>query len=269
MGVARRRMGKKKRDAAQRDTRTKAQRTGNVPLWPSKEFWTAAEAQNSATQGTRDKRLAQGRLLHIPPLSNAVKRWETAPKKAGSYPQIRQMANPNKQAAALALRKWHSLHFKNGIASLAVGGYVAARWFNIVENATARALYGKELQVDPPYPWPPFFNDNRVNNTTTTGFITAATVFAVSFRLQGPMVWHHLARIKMPSSRTNLRTWPQFAYACIPEASALCLNVLASTAIAGAIKPLIDGNGKAKITPDEHLPHWQRKDSPLNAEKDR
>merc|ERR1712166_716322 len=92
MGVARRRMGKKKRDAAQRDTRTKAQRTGNVPLWPSKEFWTAAEAQNSATQGTRDKRLAQGRLLHIPPLSNAVKRWSTAPKKAGSYPQIAQMA---------------------------------------------------------------------------------------------------------------------------------------------------------------------------------
>merc|ERR1712166_1692024 len=81
MGVARRRMGKKKRDAAQRDTRTKAQRTGNVPLWPSKEFWTAAEAQNSATQGTRDKRLAQGRLLHIPPLSNAVKRWSTTPKK--------------------------------------------------------------------------------------------------------------------------------------------------------------------------------------------
>jgi len=267
-GVERRRMGKKKRDAAKRDTRTKAQRTGNVPLWPSKEFWTAAEAQNSATQGTRDKRLAQGRLLHIPPLSNAVKRWETAPKKAGSYPQIRQMANPNKQAAALALRKWHSMHFKNGIASLAVGGYVAARWFNIVENATARALYGKELQVDPPYPWPPFFND-RVNNTTTTGFITAATVFAVSFKLQGPMVWHHLARTKMPSSRTNLRTCPQFAYACIPEASALCLNVLASTAIAGAIKPLIDGDGKAKITPDEHLPHWQRKDSPLNAEKDR
>jgi len=180
----RRRMGKKKRDAAKRDTRTKAQRTGNVPLWPSKEFWTAAEAQNSATQGTRDKRLAQGRLLHIPPLSNASKRWATAPKKAGSYRQIQQMANPNKQAAALALRKWHSLHFKNGIASLAVGGYVAARWFNIVENATARALYGKELQVDPPYPWPPFFNDNRVNNTTTTGFITAAAVFAVSFRLQ-------------------------------------------------------------------------------------
>merc|ERR1712086_722585 len=128
-----------------------------------------------------------------------------------------------------------------GVASAAVGGYVASRWFNIVENATARALYGKELQVDPPYPWPPFFND-RVNNTTTTGFITAATVFAVSFKLQGPMVWHHLARTKMPSSRTNLRTWPQFAYACIPEASALCLNVLASTAIAGAIKPLIDGN---------------------------
>jgi len=273
--VARRRMGKKKRDAAKRDTRTKAQRTGNVPLWPSKEFWTAAEAQNSATQGTRDKRLAQGRLLHIPPLSNAVKRWSTAPKKAGSYPQIAQMANPNKQAAALALRKWHSLHFKNGIASLAVGGYVAARWFNIVENATARALYGKELQVDPPYPWPPIHINDWTggpapgNNTTTTGFITAAAVFAVSFRLQGPMVWNHLARIKMPSSRTNLRTWPQFAYACIPEASALCLNVLASTAIAGAIKPLIDGDGKGKITPDEHLPHWQRKDSPLNAEKDR
>merc|ERR1712166_542049 len=157
MGVARRRMGKKKRDAAQRDTRTKAQRTGNVPLWPSKEFWTAAEAQNSATQGTRDKRLAQGRLLHIPPLSNAVKRWSTAPKKAGSYPQIAQMANPNKQAAALALRKWHKMHLVNGIASLAVGGYVAARWFN----------------------------DNRVNNTTTTGFITAAAVYLVSFRLQG------------------------------------------------------------------------------------
>ena len=56
-----------------------------------------------------------------------------------------------------------------GVASAAVGGYVASRccfpcnmllsyllllrWFNIVENATARALYGKELQVDPPYPW--------------------------------------------------------------------------------------------------------------------
>merc|ERR1712086_31141 len=162
-----------------------------------------------------------------------------------------------------------------GVASAAVGGYVASRWFNIVENATARALYGKELQVDPPYPWPPIHINDWTggpapgNNTTTTGFITAAAVFAVSFRLQGPMVWKHLARIKMPSSRTNLRTYPQFAYACIPEASALCLNVLASTAIAGAIKPLIDGDGKAKITPDEHLPHWQRKDSPLNAEKDR
>merc|ERR1712195_277751 len=81
----------------------------------------------------------------------------------------------------IPINKLPHWHFANGtvcilkmVSSLAVGGYVASRWFNIVENATARALYGKELQVDPPYPWPPFFNDNRVNNTTTTGFITAA-----------------------------------------------------------------------------------------------
>ena len=131
-------------------------------------------------------------------------------------------------------------------------GYTITRAFNMAQNMSAHALYGKpgKGQPEPPYPWPPIdLEEAKPTNATTIGAVAALAIFAVSYKAQKSTVWKNLYAMRLegaPKKGEKIETFGQFYGESAAPTAAWFFNCLTSSVVAGAIRPAIDGQPVAK-----------------------
>mmetsp|Transcript_907 Transcript_907/g.1606 ORF Transcript_907/g.1606 Transcript_907/m.1606 type:complete len:152 (+) Transcript_907:442-897(+) len=135
-----------------------------------------------------------------------------------------------------------------GLGAAGFLGYTVTKTFNVAENAVVNQVYGP---TEAPYPWPPInLADEPVfSNSTTMGSLAAAAAFVITYRVNRRFLFDGLSKMKLqgaPAPGGKIETLSQFAAETAGPFLAVYANSLASSALAGGVKPLVDGNPEGK-----------------------
>jgi hypothetical protein len=137
------------------------------------------------------------------------------------------------------------------IAAGAVGAnaYGCARAFNASQNAVAGKVHGPSRRQQPAaYPWPPngFAEESRHSNLTGAGTLVGMVAFVAAFRFQQRTVFKAFqGALKKPSAEAT-QSVSAFLADSAPGGVAIVLNSLASSLLAGALTPVVDGDSRPK-----------------------
>ena len=137
-------------------------------------------------------------------------------------------------------------------------GYGCARGFNWSQNAAADRVHGSRQKQGATatcsYPWPPnaFSEYPAHSNSTVAGNLVGALSFVVAFRLQRRYVFQGLASALARGAPGGTgaaaaqagESTSAFLGATARGAAFITLNALSSSAIAGALTPLVDGDSR-------------------------
>ena len=135
------------------------------------------------------------------------------------------------------------------VGAVGANVYGCARAFNVSQNLVANKLHGRSRGQQPAaYPWPPngFAEESRHSNLTGAGTLVGVVAFAAAFRFQQRTVFKALqGAFKKPAAEAT-RSVGAFLADSAPGGIAVVLNSLASSMLAGALTPVIDGDSRPK-----------------------
>ena len=127
--------------------------------------------------------------------------------------------------------------------------YGCARVFNWSQNAAASSLHGQQRTRS--YPWPPNAFSERPTHSSSTaaGSLLGVVSFVAAFRFQRRYLFRSLEGALAHGTPTGAKAAETQSTSAFLGSTArgtafISLNALTSSAIAGALTPLVDGDSR-------------------------